>query len=225
MQLSSFKTYVKQDLKRTDKDTELVQAYNDMVVWVSSQMPHSGYKFQSYLTTEVGVEDYGIPPTAIHVIHPIRLILGTGASDEGYLLDHINKEEYDRREPNPNRASPQKGRPTAYTIYDRCVLVTPLPDLATYLLELNWGKRSTTLSSDAETTELGSEWDEIFKWGVLERLYAGMGQLDLAQYWGAKYHAITSQGDDLPIGFCRTLFEVEKNREGSQIDVVRFNAL
>ena len=43
MELSDFKTYVKYDFKRTDKDTELVQAYNDMIIWVAMQRnsPHT----------------------------------------------------------------------------------------------------------------------------------------------------------------------------------------
>ena len=225
MQLSDFKTYVKLDFKRQDKDTELVQYYNDMINWVSLQMPHSGYKYQSYINTTVGVEDYGLPTNAIHVIHPLRLILGTGPSDEGWNMDHISKEEYDMIEPNPNRSNPHKGRPQKYTIYDRCILVTPIPDLATYLIEMNWARRKTTLTADADLAELGSEWDEVFKWGTLERLYAGMGQVDEAQYWGGKYHAITTEGDDVPVGLCRKLFEIEKNREGSQIGQVCFNDL
>lgn len=225
MQLSSFKTYVKYDFKRTDKDTEMVQAYNDMINWVSLRMPHSGYKYQSYINTSVGVEDYGLPSTAIHVIHPLKLIIGTGSSDTGYPMDHISKQEYDHIEPNPNRSSPAKGRPSKYTIFDRCILVTPIPDVATYLIELAWARRKTTLSADADLPELGSEWDEVYKWGVLERLYAGMGQLEEAAFWGAKYHAVTTEGDDVPVGMCRQLFEIEKNREGSQIGQVAFNDL
>ena len=226
MQLSDFKTYVKYDLKRTDKDTELVQAYNDMINWVSLQMPHSGYKYQSYINTSVGVEDYGIPSSAIHVIHPVKFMLGSGSSDSGYPMEHIDKQEYDRREPNPNRSSPTaKGRCTAYTIFNRCILVTPIPDLATYILELNWAKRKVTLSADADLPELGSEWDEVYKWGTLERLYAGMGMFEESAFWGGKYHAITAEGNDFPVGFCRKLFEAEKNREGKEIGQVLYNDL
>ncbi len=225
MQLSDFKTYVKYDFKRTDKDTELVQAYNDMLNWLACQMPHSGYKFQSYITTSVGIEDYGIPGTAIHILHPIKLILGTGATDSGYLLDHISKEEYDRIEPNPNAATPAKSRPAKYTIFDRCILVTPIPDLATYILEINWSKRRTAMSADADLPAIGSEWDEVLKNGTLERLYAGIGMIEEATYWGNKYHAITSEGDDVPVGLCRKLLEIEKNREGTQVGQVCYNDL
>jgi len=226
MQLSSFKTYVKQDFKRTDKDTELVQAYNDMLNWVTVFMPHGNYKFQSYVSTIVGTEDYALPSNIIHLIHPIRFLLGTGASDDGYPLDHITKQEYDFREPNPNKTNPPKGRPSAYTIFSRSILVTPIPDLATYYLEINWSKRRTEMSADGDLPSLGSEWDEVLKWGTLERLYAGMGLVEESALFGAKYHAINpSNGMDVPVGLCATLFDVEKDMEGDHIGQVQFNDL
>src|SRR3990167_6584292 len=106
MQLSSFLTYVKYWFKRTDKDTEITQAYNDVLNWVSTRMPHGNYKFQSYVNTTAGVEDYALPSNIIHLIHPIRFLIGSGSSDSGYPMDNLSKEEYDATEPNPNRTNP-----------------------------------------------------------------------------------------------------------------------
>ncbi len=225
MQLSDFKTYVKYDFKRTDKDTELVQAYNDMLNWLACQMPHSGYKYQSYISTSVNVEDYGVPATLIHILHPVKLIVGTGASDTGYPLIHVSKEEYNRLYPNPNASGQSKGRPVHYTIFDRCILVGPTPDVATYILEIDWSKRRTSMSADEDLPAIGSEWDEVLKNGTLERLYAGIGMLEESAFWGGKYHAITTEGDDVPVGLCRKLLEIEKNREGTQIGQVANNDL
>lgn len=225
MQLSSFKTYVKYTFKRTDKDTELVQFYNDMLNWVASQIPHSGYKFQSYVATIVGTEDYGIPATLIHLLHPIKLILGTGATDSGYPLNHISKEEFNRRWPNPNASGQTRGRPVDYTVFDRCILVGPAPDVATYYLEIDWSKRITAMSADADLPGIGAEWDEVLMQGTLERLYASIGMIDEAAYWGSRYHVITSQGDDQPVGLCRKLLEIEQDREGYAIGQVTNNDL
>ena len=225
MQLSSFKTYVKYDFKRTDKDTELVQAYNDMIKWVSSQMPMGDYKFQSYVLTNAGVEDYELPCQMVHIIHPIKLIIGSGSSDTGYPMEHLSKLDYDKLEPNPNRNAPHVGRPVAYTIFSKSILVTPVPDVATYIIEIAWATRPTELSADAATPELGEEWDEVLKWGTLERLYAGMGLFDEAQYWGSKYHIMTPSGDDIPAGLCKKLLQAETNRETINISQVAFNDL
>lgn len=210
MQLSDLKTYVKRDFKRTDKDTEIVQAYNDMIVWVAAQMPHGNYKFQSYVPTVIGQEDYPIPSNAIHLIHPVRLLLGTGSSDSGYSLEHLTKEEYDLREPNPNRTNPSnKSRPSAYTVFSRSILTTPIPESTAYLLEINWSKRPVAQSASTDTPSLGNEWDEVLKHGTLERLYEGIGMLGEASYWGAKY----KDAEGMPTGLCLSLFDVERDRE------------
>lgn len=225
MNIGDFKTYVKLDFKRTDKDAEILQAHNDMVNWISLQMPHGAYKYQSYVNTTTEVEDYPLPSTLIHLIKPIRILDGSGNNDFGYPLDDLTKEEYDIREPNPNRTSPANlSKPSACCIYSRSILLTPIPDASTYILEINWTKRRTVLTGDTESPALGSEWDEVIKWGVLERLYAGMGMLDDATYWGSKYHAIVG-GDDLPVGVCRKLFEIEKNIEGNDIGQIQANDL
>lgn len=222
MQLSSFKTYVKRDFKRTDKDTEIVQAYNDMIIWVAQIIPHGNYKFQSYIHTVNGQEDIPLPTNLVHLIHPVRLLEGSDSNDSGYSLDHLTKEQYDIRFPNPNRTSPtDKGKPTAYTIYSRSILLGPIPDSAEYILEINWSKRATTLSADADTSELGAEWDEVLKWGTLERVNAGIGMLEEANYWASLYR----DAQHNPIGFCKRLIDAERDREMPAVGQVKVNCL
>lgn len=223
MELQDFLTYTKLDLKREDKDTEITQAYNDMIVWVAVQIPHGNYKFQSYVNTVVGVEDYALPPNIIHLLHPVRLLLGAGTTDSGFSLEHLTKEEYDIIEPNPNRSSPSTGRPGSYAVFSRSILLTPVPDRATYVLEINWTKRPTTLSADDDRPDLGSEWDEVLKWGTLERVYAGLGQWDESTLWGNKYHAIAPNGDDMSVGMCKKLFDNERDSEDRHIGQVESN--
>lgn len=224
MTLDEFKAYVKRDFKRQDKDTEIVQAYNDMVIWVSVMMPHGNYKYQSYVATTVGVEDYQLPTNLIHLMHPIRLLLGSGASDSGFPLEKLTKEEYDIREPNPNRTNPPVGMPSAYTVFSRSVLVTPVCDKATYILEINWTKLPVDLVDGTDYPTLGSEWREVLKQGTLERLYAALGQFDEAKWWGNQYHGI-GPGYDLPVGLCAKLFDIEKAMEGKSVGSIAVNSL
>lgn len=196
-----------------------------MINWVAVQMPHGGYKYQSYANTTVNISEYQLPGNLIHLIHPIRLLLGTGAADSGYVLDRISKEEYDLIEPNPNRTPPPPhGRPSRYCIFSRCIHLTPIPDLATYLMEINWTKRAVDVSLVTDVPNLGSEWDQVLKQGVLERMYAGIGLIQDSAYWGSKYHAIVD-GDDVPIGMAKRLFEIEKDRENIGIGQVQYNDL
>lgn len=223
MQLSSFKAYVLLDFKRTDKDTELVQAYNDMIIWVASYMPHGGYKFQSYIQLIAGQEDYPVPSRLLHLMHPVRIQDGSEPADAGYILNHVTKQEYDILYPNPNRITPDMtGRPEDYTVYSRSILVGPIPAAGTNdLLEIDWSKRPLTLSGDTEVSELGTEWDEILKFGTLERLMDGIERHEEALYWAAKYK--NSEGS--PVGMCRRLFDIEKAREGAAIGQVQANTL
>lgn len=221
MTLSEYQTYIKRDFKRTDKDTEITQAVNDTIIWIATIMPHGGYKFQSYINTVIGREDYAIPSTLIHIIHPIRLLLGATSADSGYPLRHLTKEEYDRLEPNPNRSSPSTGRPDAYTIFSRSILISPPADSVSTILEINWSKRPTSLSLSADTPSLGSEWDEIVKHGSLERLFAGIGLYGESQFWASQYR--DQEGN--PIGMCKRLFDIEKNREETAIRTVVNNDL
>jgi hypothetical protein len=99
--------------------------------------------------------------------------------------------------------------------------VTPLADSTDYLLEINWGRRPTALTTSSDTPTLGAEWDQVLKCGALERLYAGLGLYQEAQYWAGQYR--DAEGN--PIGMCRTLFDLERDREGVSVGQVVFNDL
>jgi len=221
MTLSNFLTYVKQIYKRTDKNTEIVQAYNDAISAASLKMPHGAYKYQSYVNCVVGQEDYALPSTIIHLMHPIRLLGGSDSSDSGDKLEHITKEEYDRREPNPNRTSPSTGYPSAYAIFSGSILLTPIPDSIDYILEINWTKRKTALSADDDLPALGSEWDEVLRQMVLARMYELIELFQEAQYWRQQYEA----PDGTPVGLYRDLLRIEQDKESIGIGKVKPNNL
>jgi hypothetical protein len=146
---------------------------------------------------------------------------GSAATDSGYPLGHIAKEEYDIIEPNPNRTNPSTGKPVKYTIFSRSILLHPIPDKATYILEINWAKKGTAQSADTDTHSLGTEWDEILKWATLERLYDGIGIHDEAMLYGSKLH--DQNGN--PIGYFKTLLDREKDIERYWIGSVQNNEL
>lgn len=217
MNITNFKTYVKYDFKRTDKDTEIVQALNDSMTAIAIKMPHSAYKYQSYKPTRVGIEDYQLPENIIHLRHPIRLIDG----DDGWPLIHISKKEYDELEGNPNYASPSTGEPTHYCIYSNSVLLTPIPDSASYYLEMDWTRHHTAISGASEEPSMGSEWDEVLKQMSLFRLFSGVGQYDDAMFWRSLYE--DNMGN--PVGMYADLLRAEHDREDFSIRQVKANIL
>ncbi len=222
MQLSSFITYVLYDLKRTDKNTELTQAYNDSIIAVAVKMPHGAYKYTSYVPTVDGQPDYPLPATIIHLIHPIRLTEGNAASDSGWQLEHITKEEYDLLEPNPFRTSPDsKSDPVKYTIHSGVILPWPIPDDATHLFEIDWTKVPTDQSGASDTPALPDYWREVLKWMTLSRVFQGMGLFQEAQYWKSLYE----DGEGNPVGLYRDFLNIEKEKEGNEIGQVKPNLL
>jgi len=175
-QLSSFLTYVKQDFKRDDKDTEITQAYNDIIDLVASKHPLEGLKFTSYVPTVLKQPDYPLPSNCNHLIHPVKLLEGLTSTDKGYPLEKISKEEYDERYPNAKRTSPDStGKPGRYCIYFKAILIGPFPDASTYYLEIDWTKYATELSANSDVHALGNNWDLVLKWGVLWLINKGIG--------------------------------------------------
>lgn len=224
MNVNNFLVYVKQDFKRTDKDTEIVQAYNDSINQVSFEMPHGAYKYQSYVPCVVKQEDYPLPSNIIHIIHPIRFIEGTGTNDFGYPLRHVDKAKYDEDFPNPNRTDPATtGKPSIYTIYSRSILVGPFPDSALYLLEINWTKIPVAQSASpgTDTPNLGAEWEEVLKEMTLSRVYRGIGLVGEA----SEYRSLYEDREGNPIGKYRRLLDIEEDREGENVGNMEVNNL
>lgn len=223
MNVVNFKTYVKQILIRTDKDTEIVQAYNDAIIAVAAKMPHGAYKYQSYLPLVAQQEDYPLPSTIVHLLHPVKLLEGTGTNDSGWPLNRLTKQEYDEEYPNPNRASPSiTGVPTDYCIYSGSILIGPLPETGTDdYLEIDWTKVPTDISGDSETPALPDYWREVLRQMVLKRIYEGLELFQEAQYWRSLYE--DAEGN--PVGQYRDFLNIEKDKEQHAIGKIVNNPL
>lgn len=221
MTLANFLIYCKYDFRRTDKSTEMTQAYNDSIVYVATRMPFGNYKYQSYISTVKYQEDYQLPSTMNHLIHPVKLLQGSDTSDLGDPLIQLTKQEYDIKYPNPNRTTPSTGYPEDYCIYSRSILLGPIPDSADYIIEIDWSVLPTAQSATTDTHYLGTEWDEILKYMTLHRLYAGLGQFNEAAAWKSLYE----DGLGNPIGQFKVLLDKENDIEGKTIGQVKVNSL
>lgn len=210
----NFLAYIKRVIKRTDKDTEIYECLNETITDIANRYPFENYQFQSWIPCVVGQEDYPLPSTLVHLAHPLRLLEGSGTTDDGFPLEFITKEEYDEIEANPNRTSPETGEPAQYTIFSDSILLTPIPDSTDYLIEINWGKQATALSADSDSPSFISAWDEIIKCGTLFRVFLGLGLAEDATPWQALYEQ----------GILR-MIDRDKDKKNSWIGTVRNNNL
>lgn len=185
---SEFVTYTNRIFKRDDKTQETLDALNDVIKDATARHSFQVLRRQAYVPTVSGHEDYPLPDDLLHFHHPIRLLEGSGTNSSGWPIRHIDKDTYDYYEPNPNRSSPSTGTPWAYCIWQNALLLTDIPGSQGYIIEINYGKKPTLPSADSSTAHpFGVEWDETVRWGVLARLFEGLGLDDEAQKWGAFY--------------------------------------
>lgn len=167
-------TYIKQDFIRDDLDDEILVKLNDTIRWMAGNHDFTELNKSCYFTTVVGQPDYALPTDLNILNHPITLLddsSGNGRAGS-YQMDHISWEDYRRREPNPKTSqTPNKGKPTAYAIRQDAVWLTPIPDLATYKIEVDHNAFPTPLSGGSDYHPFKESDEEMLKAGTLERLY------------------------------------------------------
>lgn len=187
--LADLRTAVGQIFKRTDKSTEIDAFINDTLREMTAVVDPRKLKDQEYVPTVLGQEDYALPSTILRLNHPIRLIdtLANNNSSSSHPLNFITKENYDELQPNPNATTVTTGEPRDYTIYKNCILLNPIPDRATYRLEINMGGNPTDLAGPTDAIIFNDVWKETIKAGSLARLYSMMELFAESQYWMAIY--------------------------------------
>jgi hypothetical protein len=219
MTFADFLTYVKADFKRTDKDAEILQAYNDTILDICKRAPIGAYKYRSYVPTVIGQYDYNFPYQAgiysVFVLHPIKIYNSAISGDEGYSLIKLNKEEFDEMFPNQDAVGASTGEPTHYCPYGEQFLVGPVPDKATYMIEADWTKQPADQTSVSTNPPLKDIWREVLKWGTLFRLAVGLGWDQEVAKWLELY-----EHDSLGIP---KLLELEEDREGETVYTIEAN--
>lgn len=184
----NFLAYVKRTFKRDDKDTEIYEAEDETIKDVAGRHSFQVLREISYASTVVGQVDYPLPSNLLHMHHPVRLLDGSGTNDTGRPLTQVSEDRFHEICPNPFRTSPPTGKPYAYTIARGQLLLVDIPDSADYLLEISRGKEPTLPTADGDDAHpFGTQWDETIKWGVLARVYEGIGMEEESDRWGQMF--------------------------------------
>lgn len=213
---------------RTDKTTELNNALNETYFEMCGVIQYHKTSAQEYVNLTDKREDYAIPSDTLRINHPIRLIELAAQSDSGssYNLTFIPKDEYDTMEPNPNVTPTtlvSTGKPTHYTVWKNCILLTPIPDSSTkYKIELNLGGEITKLSADVDQPIFSERWDETMKAGTLARLFSLVELYERAQFWNGIYLNGFAGADGFFKGGLKLLKEISENIDRAPL-IVKHN--
>ncbi len=208
---AQFLTYIKYDFKRTDKDTEIYVAYNETIRHIGNMKGTEGLKFQSWINTVAAQEDYPLPSNKCHVFKPVRII-ESATVNRGYPLNMMSKADFSERYPNPNASdtsSHSKRMPVDACIYSNSILVGPLPDLATYIIELDWARIPSSQDAASDIQPIGEDWEEVMKFGVLFRLFTALGMDEEA----AKYYNLYKDDD---LGYPHLIRKFEDQEESME---------
>lgn len=210
-------TKVNAIFKRDDKATEVIDALNEAYFEMLGVIQYHKTSAQKWVNLVQGREEYAIPSDTLRINHPIRLIELTAQSDSGssYNMDFITKDEYDALEPNPNvtpASLVSTGKPTKYTVWKNCILLTPIPDSSTlYKIELNLGGEVAKLAADADIPVFSERWEETLKAGTLARLFALIELYERASYWQGIYINGYAGADGYFNGGLKLLKEISNN--------------
>src|SRR3990167_2838052 len=183
--LANIRTVVNQVFKRTDKTAETTEAINETLREIIAALDPHKLQDQRWVPTVVGQEEYALPDTLLRLNHPVRLIdsASNNNSSLSYQLEFLTKSQYDYWEPNPNATTVVTGKPWAYAMWKNAILLTNIPDKATYRIEINLGGVPTDLSAEVDTMIFADVWKETVKAGALARLYALMTLPERASFW------------------------------------------
>lgn len=182
---AEFLTFVKRAFKRTDKDTELLEATNNVIREIRRRHPFNELYVESYTTgiTTLGQYVLDVPSNFGTIVGD--LILQKTDTDY-YPLQQLPKDEFDRLYPNPTSTNVSKNQPQHYCMFGTKIIIGPVPDSVSYLYTLSY---STKLSTDLTSTSTMpfDDFLEGIKRGVLRNIYADMGDDGEATKWATLF--------------------------------------
>jgi len=178
---SNWEAYVLRVFRRTDKSLQLFDETNAAISEIrrkfTTQRDEKETTFTDVISTlgeyRLDVEsDLGLMVSDVFVQD----------TNDGFYLDPISKQEYDRRYSIWGNTASDRDRPRHYCLYGGQILLGPIPDRIDYTYKTSYGRANltpVTAASDSipYTTE---EWKEGLRWGTLYRLYAGLENDDQA---------------------------------------------
>ncbi|MBI4397414.1 MAG: hypothetical protein HY548_09980 [Elusimicrobia bacterium] len=184
---SDFRDYIVRTFKRTDKDTEIYEAITDALMDMRLKFQFDDFKVETYSAAIDAAGEYKFDaPTNLGHIISVRVL----DDDDSYPLVKLSKSQFDEFYPNPNYSSVDTDKPRHYCYFGGQFLLGPVPDLTSYQYEISHAKEDeTAVTSGTSAVDFTDRYREAVKEGVLERLYASLGDWEEASLWNSLYEA------------------------------------
>ena len=188
--------YVKRKFLRTDKDTEIYEATTDVISDMNVRFKAEDYKEESYVAgiDTVGEYQIALPSDFGHLIGTISLT-DTASDDQYDNLNKISKQLYDAKYTDrllTSTGNMNLSTPRDFCIYAGQIYVGPVPDLTTYVYQMNYSTENTAeITAITDPVRFTSELRQrnILRNGVLFELHDGLGNYEEAAYYKSLYLA------------------------------------
>jgi len=174
---SSFLSYVKQQFKREDKDTEIYTATADTIMDMRSRFMSDEHMTISNALSGISAQgDYILTPPSDfgHLIGDI-LVRDTDADDPYTPMNKLTKEEYDRiwfRNQASTVGNRDLGVPVDYAYFGEKFYIGPAVEDANFEFKINYTTEDKpTIVAGTDPVPFTDQFREVLRHGVLMRMY------------------------------------------------------
>ncbi len=165
-----FLSYVKEALKRTDKDDEIYRALDDTLYDLTTQYPFQVHQSETSITLINDTAEYDLSSLSISII--LKNAKYRDATGDAWVLQQYSKEMFDLRWPDLTTTDFINDEPQDYMIYNNKLTIAPFATtVTTETILLPIATIATKLTADGDTPAFEDQWREVIKFGVLGRVY------------------------------------------------------
>lgn len=198
--------------KRTDKETEFYDALTDTVQELLRR-----YQFDEVTTSATFTDTISsLGEWRLDGNANVGLLAGDVVLLDGgnsYPLFKVTPSEFDRRYPNPDYVSSDRGTPQVWTYRGGQVWIGPIPDSVSYTYKIAQSARlNADITATTESVPLSATYRELLKAGCLHRVFESMEAYDKSEYWRGKFEILYNEAETREIrnratvGFTRSSF-------------------
>jgi len=175
-----FLSYVKNEFKRTDKDSEIYEALDDTLYDLTTEHDFHVHQTEQSISLIADTYEYSLTSYSMSMLlGPVLYLDDTGDADP---LIKLSKASFDLRFPDLTATDFDKDEPQYYAVYGNAIFIAPFPDtVTTESILVPISTIATKLVGDSDTPAFEDQWREVIKFGVLFRVWTQLGDFGKSQ--------------------------------------------